>query len=413
VSLFEAVRVALDTIWTQKMKSAFALVGVFIGVTFLIAVVSVIQGMNRYMTDQFAGTLLGVNQFNLRRYPNVQTGSVGVDEFREWLRRPYVTHDDAEAVSAGITVPVTWAWESTSQMDVEYRDQIAEGVTVIAASASYFDIKPWVMQQGRAFTMTEARSSRPVLVLGSEVASVLFGEQDPVGKEVKVRGFPYRVVGVVERQGNVFGFSLDNFVVGPALSPLKRFTAPPGTIDNLIVKAHSGDEMTEAIGQAEAIMRSRRHLRPGEDMNFVLETSDSVLSFWERINTIMTAALPGLVSISLIVGAIVIMNIMLMAVAERTKEIGIRKSLGARRRDILRQFLVESASIALAGAAIGIGAGLALAWVVDATTPLPAEVAPWSIGIGVLLGAGVGVVAGVYPARRASRLDPVIAMRQE
>ncbi len=413
MNFFEAIRVAVRTIWAQKMKSFFALVGVFIGVTFLIAVVSVIQGMNRYMTDQFAGSLLGVNQFNLRRFPNVQTGNVGVDEFRRWLRRPYVSHDDALAVENSITVPITAAWESNSRTNVEYRDQVAESVNVIAASASYFDIKQWVIGQGRAFTAAEARAARPVLVLGSEVATAIFGEQDPIGREVKVRGFPYRVIGVVDRQGNIFGFSLDNFAVGPALSPLKRFVAPNGTIENLIVKAGSLEDMTEAMGQAEAVMRSRRHLRPGEEADFVLETADSVLDFWSQINRVLVAALPGLVSISLVVGAIVIMNIMLMAVAERTREIGIRKALGARRRDISRQFLVESASLAVLGASIGVATGFGLAWLIDTATPLPAQVAPWSIAVGIALGAGVGIGAGVYPARRAARLDPVVAMRQE
>lgn len=413
MKLFEAVRLALRVIWAQKMKSAFSLAGVFIGVTFLIAVVSVIQGMNTYMTDQFAGTLLGVNQFTLRRFPNVQVGSIGVDEYRRWLRRPYLTPDDAAAVTRAITVPAVTAWESARTASVEHRGEQAEGVRVIAASATWFDIKQWRIAEGRAFTTAEARAGRPVVVLGSEVADAVLGSGDPIGREVRIHGFPYRVIGVVERQGNVFGFSLDNFAVAPATSPVKRFVTPPGTIASLIVKAESPEDVETAMAQAEAVMRGRRHLHPGQESDFVLETADAVLGFWNRINTILIAALPGLVSISLVVGAIVIMNIMLMAVAERTREIGIRKSLGARRRDILRQFLVESSALATLGAALGIGTGIALAALVQAATPLPARVAPWSLVLGVVLGAGVGITAGMYPARRAARLDPVVAMRQE
>jgi putative ABC transport system permease protein len=181
----------------------------------------------------------------------------------------------------------------------------------------------------------------------------------------------------------------------------------------LLIKTASVEEMRAAMAQVEAIMRSRRGLRPTQDNNFAVESADAVLEFWGRINTIMLAALPGLVSISLIVGGIVIMNIMLMSVAERTREIGIRKSLGARRRDIMRQFLVESALLATLGAALGIGTGLGLAKVVESATPLPATVAPWSIVVGVILGAGVGIAAGLYPASRAARLDPIDAMRHE
>jgi putative ABC transport system permease protein len=201
--------------------------------------------------------------------------------------------------------------------------------------------------------------------------------------------------------------------VAPATAELKRWVSPPRVVDALVVKAGSQIEMRAAIVQAEEIMRTRHRLRSRAENDFVLETADEVLDFWGKISRVLFLALPGLVAISLVVGGIVIMNIMLMAVAERTREIGIRKSLGARRRDILRQFIVEATTLATFGAAVGVATGLGLASAVAALTPLPAAVAPWSIAVGVLLGAGVGILAGVYPASRAARLDPITALRAE
>ena len=266
---------------------------------------------------------------------------------------------------------------------------------------------------GRPFSTQEVRTGQPVAVVGYDLAMRLFEGRDPLNQTIPIRGIPYRVIGVVETQGNVFGQSLDKFVVTPALSPIKRFVNPHRVIDAMIVKAQSVDDLELARAEAEAVMRSRRQLRPGEANNFELETSEAALDFWANINAVLMTALPLLVLISLVVGGIVIMNIMLMSVAERTREIGIRKALGARRRDILRQFLVESASLAGLGAVVGIATGLGLAALIAATTPLPASVAPWSIPVSVLLGAGVGIAAGLYPATRAARLDPVDAMRQE
>jgi putative ABC transport system permease protein len=409
----EAIRLALRVIWTQKMKSGFSVIGVFIGVTFLIAVVSIVEGMNSYMTDRFANTLLGVNTFQLRRYPDIQVGDISRETWREWRRRPRITYDDARAVEAGISVEHAWAWESWNRGAVEYEGRVARDINLIGVTEGYFEIKNWAIAEGRPFSPQEARTGQTVTVIGQELADRLFGDRDPIGREIKIRRIPYRVVGVVESQGNLFGISLDKFAVAPALSPLKRYVNPPRVVDALLVQTATVEDLQTAMLEAESIMRSRRGLRPTQDNNFSVETSEALLDFWGKINQVLMMALPGLVSISLVVGGIVIMNIMLMAVAERTREIGIRKSLGARRRDILRQFLVESATLAVVGAGIGIATGLALATVVQATTFLPARVAPWSIVVGVLLGGGVGIAAGLYPASRAARLDPVEAIRHE
>jgi putative ABC transport system permease protein len=410
---FEAVRLAFQTLRAQKLKSAFSIIGVFIGVMFLIAVVSVVQGMNRYMTDKFAGTILGVNTFRLRQFPDVQIGNVTDSTWRAWRRRPRIYYEDAEAVAAGMRVPVTTAWESSTGATLSAEGRQVAGVQVTAATAPYFAIRSFTIERGRPFTPQEVAIGAPVVVLGSELAQKLFEGLDPLGREVKIFNLPYRVVGVVEKQGNLFGMSLDKFAVAPATSDLKRWVSPPRVVDALVVKAGSQEEMRAAMVQAEEVMRSRHRLRPRAENDFVLETADEVLDFWGKISRVLFLALPGLVAISLVVGGIVIMNIMLMAVAERTREIGLRKSLGARRRDILRQFVVESATLATLGAALGVGTGLGLASVVAALTPLPTAVAPWSIVLGVVLGAGVGILAGVYPASRAARLDPITALRAE
>jgi len=413
VQLLEAIRLALQSLWANKLKSGFSLIGVFIGVTFLIAVVSIVEGMNRYMTERFANTILGVNTFYLRRRPQLNVGDTPREQWLAWARRPLISYEDAEAVQTGIGIPVVTAWESDSRATISYRSKIAKSVEVDGTTERYFEIKDYKLSNGRPFTAQEVRAGLPVAVMGWELADRLFEHRDPLGREIGVNGIPYRVIGVVEKQGNLFGVSLDNFVIMPATSPIKEVVNPPRVVDALIVQANSVEEMHTALLQAEAIMRSRRHLRPNQDNNFTLETSEGVLEFWGKISRVLFAALPGLVSVSLVVGGIVIMNIMLMSVAERTREIGLRKSLGARRSDIMRQFVVEATTLATIGGIIGVLAGVALAIVVAATTPLPAAVAPWSVAVGVILGGGVGIVSGVYPASRAARLDPVAALRQE
>jgi putative ABC transport system permease protein len=408
----EAVRLALQMIRAQKLKSVFSAIGVFIGVAFLIGAWSIVNGMNRYMTDKFAGTLVGVNTFHLRKRPNF-TPNVSDSTWRSWARRPRIRFEDADAVSRGITTPVLTAWWSEDRGTVEYGRKIAKDVSLQGATERYFDIRNIKIQEGRAFTPQESRAGVPVLVMGHDLAQKLFEGQDPIGRSVRIHGTPYRVIGVAERRGNLFGISLDKFVVAPAVSPIQREVNPPGVIDALMVKANSEPEMRDAMAQAEGIMRSRRHLRPLQDDNFALETAEGVLTFWGKIKRILFYVGPGLVGISLVVGGIVIMNIMLMAVAERTREIGIRKSLGARRRDILRQFLAESVTLAAFGGTLGVVAGVGLTFLLSAASPLPASVSLASVLVGVVLGGGVGIVAGVYPATRAARLDPIAALRHE
>src|SRR5437867_1380510 len=317
--VFEAFRLALQTIRAQKLKSGFSLLGVFIGVASLIAAWSIVNGVNRYMTEKFAQTLYGVNTFQLRRRP-MFAANVPDSVWRAWRRRPRIKFSDAEAVTAALTMPVVTAWQSDDNGSVFYGGKEARDIQLVAASERYFEIKNLRIAIGRPFTAQENRSGVPVAVLGDAVAKRLFVDRTPLERSVRIGGIGYRVIGVVEKQGSVLGFPLDRFVI---------------------------------------------------------------------------------------------MNIMLMSVAERTREIGLRKSLGARRRDVLRQFLAESAALATVGAAFGIVAGIGLTLLINAVSPLPASVSPASVVLGVIMGAGVGVIAGVYPASRAARLDPMAALRQE
>jgi putative ABC transport system permease protein len=413
MSVLEAVRMAFRTIRSQKLKSFFSLIGVLIGVTFLIAVVSIVQGMNRYMVERFANTLVGANTFELRQRPSIVTGHVTEDEWRSWMRRPRISYADADYVRSRITTAATFAKFCEDRVSVHYDGKTAKDINLAGTDPTYFQIRHYAITAGRTFTAQEVTTASPVLVIGSEVAEKLLPGLDPIGKIVQIGGLPYRIIGVVEKQGTLFGISLDKFAVMPFSAPGRRLICPINILDALIVQTSDPTEMQRAMGEAEALMRGRRQLKPWQENNFAFQTAEGALGTWQKISKILFLALPSLVAISLVVGGIVIMNIMLMAVSERTREIGIRKALGARRRDILAQFVVESATLSMAGALFGIVFGLALAFVVKTFTPMPAAVAPWSVVLGVVLGVSVGICAGVYPATRASRLDPIVALRAE
>ena len=408
----EAIRLALAQIRVQKLKSFFTLLGVTIGVMFLIAVVSIVEGMSSYMEHDFVGKLIGVNTVTLRHIPEIG-GDISEAQWREMMRRPRILITDVQPVVDALPPGTLWSAEGYDNVAIASQWAKPTMLQASAVEGDYFKIREMKVERGRVLTPQEMALGTPVVVIGQEIANRFFPKLDPLNRQLKVAGLPYTVVGVAESQGSIFGISLDRFVIAPYRSPLRHVVNRPLVIDAVKIKVAGDADMTEVQETIRQVMRGRHKLRPSQPDNFAIETSESALSFWSNIKNKLVIAGVILPAIGLVVGAIVIMNIRLVAVAERTREIGIRKALGARRRDIMSQFLVEAATLSTVGAAIGIAIGILLAQVIAALSPLPATVAPWSIVAGVLVGAGVGIVSGIYPASRASRLDPIAALRQE
>ncbi|GAC1647170.1 MAG: ABC transporter permease [Gemmatimonadaceae bacterium] len=413
VPLLEAVRLALAQIRVQKLKSFFTILGVTIGVMFLIAVVSIVEGMNDYLEHDFAARLLGVNTFTLRRFAYFNSGNVTEAMWHAWQRRPRFYFADVPSIRRSLPAGTRWAVESQKPLPASTPYARVRQVDAHAVDGDYFAIRKYDIARGRTFTPQEMASGGLVVVIGDEVARHFFPGLDPVGRELRLGGLPYQVLGVIERQGSIFGLSQDRMAIAPFASPLHRLTNPRGDVDGIMVQAATPLLLDDAMESVREGLRGRRKLRPSEPDNFVMETSASALSWWGKMKGIMTIVGTALPGIGLVVGGMVIMNIMLVAVAERTREIGIRKALGARRSDILRQFLVEAATLSTCGAVVGILLGIAAAKLIAHNSPLPAAIAPWSLVAATALGLGVGIVSGVYPARRAARLDPIAALRQE
>lgn len=409
---FEAVRLALHTIRVQKLKSFFTLTGVMIGVMFLIAVVSIVEGMSDYVEKDFAAKIIGTNTFDVRRWPNF-TPNESDDEWRAYLRRPRIFGPDAEVVASALGPQFRTARVNQVFLPAVTTGMRPRDVQAIATDASYFEIKQFGISSGRAFGAQEVAAGAKVVVIGDEVASYYWPSLDPIGRSLRIGGQTYTVIGVIEPQGSVFGFSMDRMAIAPFTSPLARTIRPRGDIGQLTVQAPAREILEDGMETAREALRGFRRLGPAEGDDFALETSDAALSFFDALKGKLILFGTALPAIGLVVGALVIMNIMLVAVAERTREIGVRKALGARRRDIVLQFLIEAATLSVLGAAIGAGLGVGLAQVIAAVTPLPASVAPWSLVFALIVGAGVGITAGIYPASRASRLDPIAALRQE
>ncbi|MCA2983441.1 ABC transporter permease [Gemmatimonas sp.] len=411
----DAIRLALAQLRVQKLKSAFTLLGVTIGVMFLIAVVSIVEGMGKYVEEDFASRLIGTNTFTVRRFDNVAGGPGGNRGFdsREAQRRPLLRMTDIDAVRGALPASMTSTISSETFKYASAPGARPRQVQAVATDANYFAIKKFAVDQGRAFTDQEVRAGAPVLVIGVEVAEHFFPGLNPINRVLRVSGVPFTVIGVVEKQGSVFGFSLDRLAIAPYTSPMQRIIRPLRDFSTLIVQAPTQAELAEGIELARGALRAFRGLRAAEPDNFGIVTQDAAFGFIKQLKGRLVLFGTALPAISLVVGAMVIMNIMLVAVSERTREIGVRKALGAKRKDILSQFLVEAATLSTIGAAIGIGLGIGLAELVAALTPLPAAVAPWSIVAALVTGAGVGIGAGLYPASRASQLDPIAALRAD
>lgn len=411
----EAVRIALAMIRANKMRAFFTVLGTVVGVTFLIAVITLLKGMDAYMEEEFAGRIFGHNTVLVRRTPEVNAGPTTEDTWREWQRRPRFTPAEAEWLAANLRTPGLLSYSYDAQARVgDGRGKEVQGVNVIGASENFFRVRDLDFSAGRPFSRQEAQRGVPVVVLGVDVAEALFPGRNPVGQEVRIGGFPYRVIGLLEKQGTLFGLSMDRMAIGPARSPLNGSVyRPANTVEDISFKVANGDVLSDGENEMVGLLRTLRRLRPSEENNFSVETAESSMGFWQKISGFLIRAVPMLVGVSLIVGAVVIMNLMLVSVSERTREIGIRKSLGARRSDILLQFLIEAGTLSGLGGVLGIVLGIGLAALVSAVSPMPARVSAGAIWLALFLGIGVGLMAGVYPAWRASRLDPIVALRAD
>ena len=411
--LFEAIRLALAQIRVQKLKSFFTLIGVAIGVMFLIAIVSIVEGVGRYMEDDLVGKLITKNSFELRTRPSIQMGDVDESEWRSWRNRPRITEEDVPVVVAALPPSARWAISGNGTLTVESRYAKPRTLSIECVDGAWFDIKNMGVQEGRLPSAQEYELGTPVVVIGEETRKHFFPSVSALGRELRIGRVPYTVIGIAEKQGSAFGLSLDKFAIVPYKTPAHRLVNRFKVIDGITVQSPTQQDMVSTMELVRQTMRIQHKLRPGLPDDFSLQTQDAALAFWRKIQGYLVLAGVALPAIGLLVGSIVIMNIMLVAVAERTHEIGIRKALGARRSDILSQFLAESTTLAIIGASVGIAAGFGLAKLIAAVSPLPAAVAMWSVVVGVLVGATVGIISGVYPATRAARLDPIAALRQE
>jgi putative ABC transport system permease protein len=404
--ILDAISIALSSIWANKLRSFMMVLGNIVAVTSIIAVVSLIQGMNGYVADAITRDV-GVGTFRIEKVGVVANG----EEEKKAQRRPDVTVDEARAIRGfGGQIDAVMA-EAGAGSNINWRDNTLENTRVRGVSAEYDRFSDYNAVIGRLPSRLEVERSRPVVLLGWDTADKLFQGHSPIDQYVQIHGTHFRVIGVNEKKGSVFGNSQDEFAVVP-LGAFQKMFGSRRSLD-LTIKPDDPSQLTNAMDDARLALRIKRHLRPNQPDNFGMYTSDTLMDFWKAFSRGAFAILIGIVSLSLVVGGIVIMNIMLMIVSERTREIGLRKALGARRRDIVWQVLTESTTLSIIGGIVGTILGFSLAYAVSRFTPLPAAIEPWAVALGIGMTAVVGVFFGLYPAVRAARLDPIEALRRE
>jgi len=404
----EGIRIALHSLWANKLRSTLTLLGVVIGVAAVIAVVTFVNGINGYVATKIFN--LGADVFIVSKVSPVVTS---IDQLIEGEKRKDFALDDYEAVLAGCT-NCKYVGASIYNLNgkVKYGDQSSSDTMVRGLTPSMGPILDLDIVSGRMLNDVDLRNSSRVAVIGNDILEKLMPGLDPIGREIRVDGEVYTVIGMGKKEGKTLGQSRDNYVLIPITAWMKKY----GTHNSIRVVAKSsglGPQFEAAMDEARAIMRSRRHDLPGAADSFAVETNASFLGIWSNISGSFFVAMIAIAAISLIVGGIVIMNIMLVSVTERTREIGIRKALGARRSDVLRQFLIESSTMALVGGVFGIALGVGIAKGVTFLIGMPSVIKVWAVVSGLVVSATVGIFFGVYPARRAADLDPIAALRFE
>ena len=405
--ILEAVALALGAIWANRLRSFMTVLGNIVAVTSIVTVVSLIQGVNSMVADAIL-TDVGADAFTIQRVPPVTRTE---DEEERVRSNPIITIEEADAIRAFSPAIDAIAGQAQRRGTIAYRDQVLDNIQIQGVTSDYVEFAVFDAERGRMMTPFEVDRNRSVVLLGWDVAEQLFGDATPLEKVIRIQGAPFRVVGVSARKGGIFGASLDGYAVIPLGAHMQLFGARPSL--SLLVKPRSPAFLPTAMDDAVVALRTARRLNATEPDNFGIYTSDTLLGLYEQATTGIFAVLVGVVSLSLLVGGIVIMNIMLMVVTERTREIGLRKAVGARRTDILLQVLTESITLSAVGGLAGIALGFLAAQGLAAATPLPARLEPWSVALGLGVTMVVGLCFGAFPAARAARLDPIEALRRE
>jgi putative ABC transport system permease protein len=405
---WEAAKIALDSLRKNKLRSFLTLLGIILATTTLIAVTALIHGMNLYIAEKVSN--MGADGFRVVRM--AWFGPFDPKKFLEMQRRnPQLKPEEYEFVRERALLVKDVGMMASRQARISHRGESVMGVDLQGITDNIPAINNVQVDIGRSITYEEVRRHAPVAFIGNDIRNRFFEGRDPLGKTIEVEGQPYEVVGVARTLGSVFGQSQDNFVMIPIESYFKTYGNRNGI--RILARANGQEHLNAAEDEIRVLLRSFRHLRPGQDDNFSIFASETIVSLWERLTATIAAMAVGIVSVFMVVGGIVIMNIMLAVVTERTHEIGIRKSLGARRRDILSQYMVESAVLAGTGGLVGVAIAWVVAVLVRNLSSVPMAL-PWtSVVTGVGLSATVGLFFGIYPAKRASKLDPIEALRVE